>query len=357
MVQVKCESDQVRPVFAGNKYFKVNSSLESSLLASFDLYKKVSLRGREYYVLCRKKGSLQPFPEEDSLYLLEGDMENLLKTDSPSVLSGGDKPEGRIARLLITNQFERRILDNSELDLYDKIELTVHCASQVLRGLFNKGTLERDDLDIIAGIGQNFLTFTRVILAENEAVESLLYSLASHNYEIYTHSVHVSLYSGLLAGEIQNRRLLTISPGQMKSLYIGNILHDIGKILIDPAILIKKGPLTREELEEVKKHPALGMELVKHAELPEDALKIILYHHEKWSGGGFPWNISNRQISPFARIACITDTFDTLTSRREYREGIEPFEALVMMKKKLRENFYHPYLDIFIQLLGKGSRL
>ena len=354
---MKCESDQVKPGLSGNKYLLVNPGLESRLLASFDLYKKVSLSGREYYVLCHKKGNPPLSLEEGSLYLLESDMENLLKTDSPSVLSGKDKPEGRIARLLITNQYERRILGNSELDLCDKIELTVHCASQVLRGIFAKGALEREDCDMIAGIGQNFLAFTKVILAENEAVEALLYSLASHSYEIYTHSVHVSLYSGLLAGEIQKKRLLTISPSQQKSLYLGNILHDIGKILIDPAILVKKGPLTSEELEEVKKHPALGMELVSHADLPEDALKIILYHHEKWSGGGFPWNISKRQISPFARIACITDTFDTLTTRREYREGIKPFEALVMMKKKLRENFYHPYLDIFIQLLGKGSRL
>ena len=338
------------------KYLRVNPGISPQLLANYDLFKKATLKGDEYYVLFHRKGTALEAEMPDDLYVLESDLHELLETSTGAKISGKSRPAGKEAVLLITDQYESKILDNYELELQEKIVLTVHCASQVIKNFFGKGVLAKDDFEVIRNVAHNFISFTDLLLEDNQGVSLLLGELIGCDYQVFTHSVHVSLYSGILACELKEHKMYDFDRKRLENLFIGTLLHDIGKILIDPEIRLKKTPLSPEEFQEIKKHPLYGQELVSHAGLSEESLDIILHHHEKWNGGGYPHGLSYQQITPFARIACISDGFDALTSKREYRNAFKPFEALTLMKKKMIGKFYQPYLDIFIQFLGRGTR-
>ncbi len=111
-------------------------------------------------------------------------------------------------------------------------------------------------------------------------------------------------------------------------LRLGGALHDVGKLVVSPAVLQKPGPLTEEEVAEVRRHPAAGAQLVELVGLLRPALPSVLFHHERWDGGGYPTGRAGESIPPEARILAIADTFDAMTSDRPYRRALPPEAAV-----------------------------
>jgi len=117
------------------------------------------------------------------------------------------------------------------------------------------------------------------------------------------------------------------SAEEVNNLRFGSILHDIGKIHISEEILTKPGPLSDEEWIEMKKHPEVGAELVKDIHFLEFAVPVILYHHERWNGSGYPYGLKGEKIPIVARIVAIADSFDAMTTQRPYRKELSPEQA------------------------------
>lgn len=117
------------------------------------------------------------------------------------------------------------------------------------------------------------------------------------------------------------------TPANLTHLRFGSILHDIGKIHISEQILRKKGSLTQEEWVEMHRHPENGAELIKAIPFLEQAIPIILYHHERWNGSGYPYGLKEMAIPVAARIVAIADSFDAMTTMRPYREVLSPEHA------------------------------
>jgi HD-GYP domain-containing protein (c-di-GMP phosphodiesterase class II) len=107
-----------------------------------------------------------------------------------------------------------------------------------------------------------------------------------------------------------------------RSIYIGALLHDIGKIGMEDAILRKDGQLTPRVLDCIKKHPQLGCAIVKDIEPSDDVLSVVLHHHEQWDGSGYPLGLRGHQIPRAARICALADAFDAMSSDRPYRKGM-----------------------------------
>ncbi|MEO7822507.1 MAG: HD domain-containing phosphohydrolase, partial [Gemmatimonadaceae bacterium] len=103
---------------------------------------------------------------------------------------------------------------------------------------------------------------------------------------------------------------------------IGALLHDIGKIIVPTEVLNKPGKLTPEEWELMKRHPEAGLELVADIDFPGDIRAIIRNHHERWDGAGYPDGLAGEQIPFAARILCVADVYDALTTTRSYRPGL-----------------------------------
>lgn len=136
------------------------------------------------------------------------------------------------------------------------------------------------------------------------------------NEDTVGHSQFVANYTLLLARElgIDDQKYLV-------DLERGALLHDIGKIGIPESILKKKGPLTMIEREIIKDHPLLGFKLIEGFSFLERAAQVVLFHHEHFAGGGYPYGLAGEQIPLEARLFSIADTVDAITSDRPYRKG------------------------------------
>jgi HD-GYP domain-containing protein (c-di-GMP phosphodiesterase class II) len=104
---------------------------------------------------------------------------------------------------------------------------------------------------------------------------------------------------------------------------MAGLLHDIGKIGIDDAVLRKPGKLTPEEFDHIKLHPALGHRILADIHQLSSVLPAVLHHHEQWDGKGYPHQLAGEDIPRIARIVAVADAYDAMTSDRPYREGMD----------------------------------
>jgi HD-GYP domain-containing protein (c-di-GMP phosphodiesterase class II) len=117
-------------------------------------------------------------------------------------------------------------------------------------------------------------------------------------------------------------------PERIASLRFGAPLHDIGKVVVRRHLLRKPGPLSLDELAEIRTHPRAGAELVLPIRAARPALPYVLFHHERWDGKGYPSGIRGRSIPLEARLLAVADAFDAMTSRRPYRPALTTDHAL-----------------------------
>ncbi len=136
------------------------------------------------------------------------------------------------------------------------------------------------------------------------------------------HSERVAEYSVILAESLN-----IYGRDDLKLISYACLLHDVGKVHTPDSILTKPIKLTEEEYEIVKKHPIVGANAIKNIEGMELCLDIVLYHHERWDGNGYPEGLKETQIPLTARIAAIADAFDAMTSHRSYRGAMTAEEA------------------------------
>jgi HD-GYP domain-containing protein (c-di-GMP phosphodiesterase class II) len=137
------------------------------------------------------------------------------------------------------------------------------------------------------------------------------------------HSVRVADYSRVIGA-----RILGSEGHQLQVVEYGALLHDIGKIAVPDAILQKAGPLTDEEWRVMRRHPELGHEILNGIAFLSDSLPIVLHHHERFDGDGYPAGLRGEAIPIGARIFAVADTFDAMTSNRHYRKAL-PLDVTV----------------------------
>ena len=161
------------------------------------------------------------------------------------------------------------------------------------------------------------------------------------------HIARMSQYSKLLAlefgmGEQQAELLRQAAP-----------MHDVGKIGIPDAILLKPGRLTPDEFDHMKQHAAIGAQILANSSSPllQLAHKLALEHHEKWDGSGYPNGLKGEHISVEGRIVAIADVFDALTSKRPYKEAWGVEEALENMQAQAGKHFDPHLINLFVNKL------
>jgi HD-GYP domain-containing protein (c-di-GMP phosphodiesterase class II) len=122
-------------------------------------------------------------------------------------------------------------------------------------------------------------------------------------------------------------KYMGLSEKELKTLKVGGLFHDIGKIGIPDTILLKEGKLTDKEYSQVKNHPSIGKHILSNATIFKEIIPIVYYHHEKYDGNGYPEQLKGDKIPLLARIAAVADTFDAMTSKRSYRNAL-PLESV-----------------------------
>ena len=163
---------------------------------------------------------------------------------------------------------------------------------------------------------------TNEMMQSNNIIENI-YDMRNYDNYTYEHSLNVTVIAIMISKQMQ------LSNHNIYEIAMGCILHDLGKVQISQQILNKPAILTTEEFDEIKKHSINGYNIVKdNRHLSKEAKDIILTHHEKLDGSGYPLGISGDQISLGARICSIADVFDAMCSERPYKMAVPFAESI-----------------------------
>ncbi len=204
-----------------------------------------------------------------------------------------------------------------------------------------------------------FLASQAAIALENAHLYNKLHDTFLHTAEALAEAVNSrDPYTGGHTKRVQNYVLLMAKALRMhnqekQTLRLAAILHDIGKIGIDDALLKKEGRLTEGEAAEMVEHPGIGARILAHVEEMQDVLPGVRYHHEWYDGSGYPDGLKGKEIPLHARIIAIADAFDALTTNRPYRKKSEKMEALELLNKDSASHFDPELLDLFCEVIKK----
>jgi putative nucleotidyltransferase with HDIG domain len=184
-------------------------------------------------------------------------------------------------------------------------------------------------------------------LIEDKNALLCLIQLRSKDEYTVSHSINVSILSMAFG------RRLKLSKEELELLGLGALLHDIGKMKVPLEILNKPGKLSDAEFEIMKKHVLYSAELLKNTEdFPSGALDLVLQHHERVSGKGYPFGLKGSQISLFGSIVSIVDVYDAITTNRVYRSSTPPHEAIKWIYEWSSADFDKQLVEHFIKTVG-----
>jgi len=210
--------------------------------------------------------------------------------------------------------------------------------------------------DEIGALAESFNTMIADLRVATDSIQrgyldmTIALAAAIEAKDEYTkgHCQRVSAY----AVEIGTR--LALPDHTMRDLELAAILHDIGKIGIDEAILRKPTRLTFEEMQAMHEHPAIGERILRSVEPLQLVASYIIYHHEHYDGRGYPNGARGEEIPLIARIISVADAYDSMSSRRPYRETLPEAESLNRLRTKAGSQFDPQIVSIFLELYDTG---
>ncbi|MBR3132953.1 MAG: HD domain-containing protein [Clostridia bacterium] len=236
------------------------------------------------------------------------------------------------------------------LETIKKLDIQGYCEKtdkpDQLLLLIESGIKSIDQMNMIKKINEE-LSESKEKLEKSylETIEILRYTVEAKDVYTRGHSDRVSEYSVLIGEK------LGLSEEELKTLRIGGLFHDVGKIGIPDSILLKETKLSDDEYSEIKNHPSIGAHILSNATIFKDIIPIVLHHHERYDGKGYPKRLAGEDIPLMARIAAVADTFDAMTSKRSYRDAL----PLDIVKEELRKNsgtqFDPKVAEVFLDIL------
>lgn len=189
-------------------------------------------------------------------------------------------------------------------------------------------------------------TYEKLEKAYLDSIQTLRYTVEAKDPYTRGHSDRVSKYSVLIG------KYLGLSDSDLKTLEVGGLFHDIGKIGIPDSILLKESKLTDDEYSQIKNHPSIGTHILCNAEVFQDIIPIVKHHHERFDGNGYPGKLKGNDIPYLARIAAVADTYDAMTSRRTYRDPLSLDVVKAEIERCSGTQFDPEIAKVFLDILN-----
>jgi HD-GYP domain-containing protein (c-di-GMP phosphodiesterase class II) len=186
----------------------------------------------------------------------------------------------------------------------------------------------------------------KVQLETQATIESLVDALEIRDEYTHNHSVRVTEYTQRILDQMP-----TLPQGTKKMVHDAARIHDIGKMGVRDGALLKPGKLTDEEYDEIKRHPAIGADLIGNLEMYRRSVPIVRHHHERWDGRGYPDGVAGEEIPLGARIIAVADSFDAMTSDRPYRRAMSFGVALAEIRRNSGIQFDPQIVEAFEQAM------
>jgi len=285
-------------------------------------------------------GELKLYQKSDENYTAKDHAKIFKLNISKLYVKNSDRT--RYFRYLETNY--PSVLEDPLLNTPSKAEISHSLLIAMSITLFESPTEE-----FIARYKECIRLLTEFTQKEENAIKYLIQSTAS-SHQLYNHVVNVGIFGMGLAKEI----LPPSSSHDMSQIAAGLFLHDIGRFTIPKYFNSRKGPLSNEEWEIMKKHPEEGYKLLKKNNALSDEITVIVWqHHERHNGSGYPAGLIGNSIHTYSKICSISDTFDALTSHRPYRPAKTSFNALAVMQNEMKGEFDQKFFAQFVKLFSK----
>lgn len=183
------------------------------------------------------------------------------------------------------------------------------------------------------------------------SINALAAAVDAKDHYTHGHSHKVMVYATAIAREME------LGKREIEKIRFGALLHDIGKIGISEIVLNKPSKLTPKEFDTIAMHPILGVSIVQNIESLKDLIPTILYHHERYAGGGYPEGKAGNSIPLGARIVAVADAWDVMTSDRAYRKALPISVAVSELKKFSGTQFDPELVEAFLRHLEKGEKI
>jgi putative nucleotidyltransferase with HDIG domain len=224
----------------------------------------------------------------------------------------------------------------------------------IVRRIHGQAVFDSFDCEILMTIAEQAMIGIKSLQLYEEqqkivlgSIKSLVTLLDTRVPQEYTHSPYFSRLVVTIASE------MGLEPKQVQSLRYASLLHDTGKIDIPLEILTKTTKLTTREYNIIKRHPLKGAQILRPLQVLRPAIPIILHHHEKYDGTGYPSRLKKRQIPLGARIMAVADAFEAMVYGRPYRERMDIFSALREIRKKSGTQFDPKVVEAFARIVKR----
>jgi len=291
---------------------------------TFDLY----FYYQRQYVLFKSKGS--QWTVEDSQKIKSGSVRSLFA----KFKTVKDHHEYLHSQM-------KGILSKPEIPTERKAKVLTEISTPILDSLF-KSPESSDAISSAAELTQSCMSY----ISEKGSLPEL-FKLSGDSLTEHAHGLFTSAYSVAVA-----RRMGVVDQAQTFALGLGGLLHDIGKVKIDPKILEKPSELDDQEWLIMRQHPEMGEQILYHRQtVPALTRRIVLEHHERANGRGYPRGIRN--VHTFSKIVAVVDCFNLLTRNRPWATAMTPYDALKFMLTQMRTEFDPDVMGHFISMLSK----
>jgi putative nucleotidyltransferase with HDIG domain len=198
------------------------------------------------------------------------------------------------------------------------------------------------DVDAFKEVATSFIDS----IFRNQDALSCIAMIKQKDAYLLEHSINVATLITIFAKHLRLDREI------IEQLTTGALLHDIGKIKVDDAVLNKPGKLSDSEFKQMKQHAQFSYEIVTEAGLSKISCEVAGFHHERLDGSGYPQGLSNGEISDYVRMASIVDVFDALTAERVYKKSLTPIQAFKILREGSPHHFDDRLLNKFINYIG-----
>ncbi len=212
---------------------------------------------------------------------------------------------------------------------------------EMLQSIANQAAVAIENANLYRDVQRSYL---ETVLALVQAVEEKDRYTRGHSERVTAFSVKIANAMGL-------------APRHVRMIEYAGVLHDIGKIGIDLAIIQKRGRLTAEEFTVIKNHPLIGERIIRPIGFLADALPAIAQHHEQYDGRGYPRGLTGEQIAPEARILAVADAYDAMITERPYRKPLPKCEAIAELERCSGSQFDPLVVEHFLELLHNDAEI
>lgn len=204
-----------------------------------------------------------------------------------------------------------------------------------------------------------------MIIQENEMLLSLMQKKEIKKYmdkmllydeETYYHSCNVAMMVEKMLRHILKRRI-SDKETYFRNIMIGAMLHDIGKTQVPIEVIHKKEPLNKLDMAQIRRHPLNGIQMVEKEQFPDVVTDIILKHHERLDGSGYPCGYIGSEIGQEVKIVTMADMYCALTEARSYKKALSIEESLIILEKDLEKSIFDSNLLEILKLIAKSSIL